>query len=199
LLTNNNINNYIKTVNCSRIKHIAQKVDYYRAKILYTHGGIWIDIDTILLSDISYLFDILKISDKEVMLSMSEIKSIIPNVCIAHLYSKKNSIIMKLWYIECEEIINSKKFIKWSDLGGPLLANIIIKNNLYDTIMRFPDEIVFRIGYKNYENFYNVDKLIVDKYFDDIINNNKKIIILYGTFMYNIDIVQNSLLGELVK
>ena len=36
-------------VDTSHLKHIAQKVDYYRAKLLYTYGGIWLDMDTIIV------------------------------------------------------------------------------------------------------------------------------------------------------
>ena len=43
-----------KLVECSIIKHIAQKVDYYRSVILYHNGGMWIDSDTIVLRNFIY-------------------------------------------------------------------------------------------------------------------------------------------------
>jgi hypothetical protein len=36
---------------------IAQKVDYYRVALLYNHGGIWIDADTIALKNLDQIFE----------------------------------------------------------------------------------------------------------------------------------------------
>lgn len=49
IINDKTIYDYIDVVSTKNLKHIAQKVDYYRANILFTYGGIQIDID--------YLYD----------------------------------------------------------------------------------------------------------------------------------------------
>jgi hypothetical protein len=39
---------------------IAQKTDYIRAKLLYTYGGIWMDVDTVVMRNLKPIIDKLK-------------------------------------------------------------------------------------------------------------------------------------------
>ena len=142
LVNDKTIKNYISIVDTSKVRFIAQKVDYYRAKLLYTYGGIWLDIDTIILDDIEYIYQGLLSSNKEVCISASA-----NNVCLQYLIAKPQSRIFKYWYLKMEEYIIMNKFIAY-DFFGKLMAQIILKNNLQDTIIPFPNEIVFRFGCK---------------------------------------------------
>ena len=87
IVNNKTIHKYISVVDTSHLEHIAQKVDYYRAKLLYTYGGIWLDMDTIILDNLDYLYKELQKSDKEVMISISELTCSLPNVCLGYLIS----------------------------------------------------------------------------------------------------------------
>jgi hypothetical protein len=193
LLTNQNITDYINVVCTKNIKNIAQKADYYRAKILYTYGGIWCDIDTIMLKDLNEEWNDFNISEKEICISTSEINNAIPTVCIAYLMAKKNNIIFKKWTEECEKIIKSNKRLKWADLGGHLLGKIILQNNFADLIYSFSNKITYRYGWKNYLKYYITNEETIKKEKEKI--KNYKIIILYGTYMYNKNIPNNSVLN----
>lgn len=105
---------------------------------------------------------------------------------------------MKLWYEHIEKIIKSNIYIKWSDLGGLLLGKIVNDNNMVDKILQFPN-IVYRTGYKNFELYYSTDEKYITYTLNDIKNKSVKIIILYGTFMYERKINNGSLLEKLLE
>tara|TARA_B110000285_G_scaffold205120_1_gene242647 strand:+ start:2667 stop:3392 length:726 start_codon:yes stop_codon:yes gene_type:complete len=178
ILTNKTIHKYISIVNTTHLKHLAQKVDYYRAKILYTYGGIWLDMDTIVLDNIDYLYVNLLKSTKEVCISVSELSN--NNVCLAYLIAKPKSIIFEKWYMEMETLINKKGQLEYGYFGT-LLSQIINKNNLINTILPFPNEIAFRFGCKNIQKYYLTDEKFINENIMKIKENKYKIIILYGS------------------
>lgn len=174
------ITNYISTVDTSKLVHIAQKVDYYRAKLLYTYGGMWIDIDTIILDNLDYLFEQLTQSDREVCLSISQLQSNPPNVCLQYLLSKPNSQIMSEWYKQMENRILTNNTVSYAYFGE-LLANIINQNKLHNTILPFPNNITFRFGCKNVDKYYKTDRVFIDETLQHIKTGGYKMIILYGS------------------
>ena len=199
IVNNKTIHKYISVVDTSHLEHIAQKVDYYRAKLLYTYGGIWLDMDTIILDNLDYLYKELQKSDKEVMISISELTSSQPNVCLQYLISKPKSTIFKMWYESMETVILDKQNIPYA-MFGYQLATIINEQHLVDTILPFPNNITFRFGGRNYQKYYSTDSTFIKKTIDKIKQNNYKLIILYGSAgMYYRKINTNSMLFEMFK
>jgi len=180
VVNNKTITDYISVVDTSKLEHIAQKVDYYRGKLLYTYGGMWIDIDTIILDNLDYLFEQLEQSDKEVCVSTGALHSTPPVVCLQYLLSKPNSQIMREWYSQMEKCIIANKTVSYAYFGT-LLANIIIQKKLRDTILPFPDNIAFRFGCKNVGKYYKTDRTFIDESIQNIKKGEYKIIILYGS------------------
>lgn len=187
-------------VDCSRIEHIAQKTDYYRAKLLYEYGGIWIDFDTILLEDISYLYF-------ELLNSNFDMRGNYDNINNGKVFNpqllmfKPKSVIAKGWYQYCEKIILSDSKIEWADLGGVGLGKIVHENNYDAMVMQIPRDIRFDLGYlnKSYEKYYSMDEDFINEKINFIMNSNVKYVTLYGTFMYNLNIPENCLLDKLIK
>jgi hypothetical protein len=199
LLNENTIHDYlVDLVDCQRIQHIAQKADYYRAKLLYEYGGIWIDIDMILLQDITYIYRNLLNSDFELCCEYGKEQKICNISCLMF---KPKSIIAEKWYKYCEEYILSNLPIEWASLGGVALGKIIHDGNYVDKIMYFPAPFIFSLGYENkkYEQYYSVDEVFINEKIDWIITNKPKIIMLYGTFMYKLPIGENCLLDKMFK
>jgi hypothetical protein len=56
LLTPENLSLYLPSLHpmVHRTPFIAQRVDYIRVAALYHHGGVWIDLDTLLVRDLEY-------------------------------------------------------------------------------------------------------------------------------------------------
>jgi mannosyltransferase OCH1-like enzyme len=199
IVTPKTIRKYIEIVDISNLRCIAQKVDYFRAKLLYKYGGIWLDMDTIILEDIDYLYDQLLNSEKEVMISISELNKPKPNVCLAYLISKPGSTIFKIWYKLIENVILKTNNISYGFFGN-YLATIINKYNLSNTILPFPNDITFRFGCKNYQKYYCTEKKFIEDSIDKIEKNNYKLIILYGSSgLYNHKIDKNSMLFSMFK
>lgn len=203
ILSDKTIHDYIDVVDTSHLKHIAQRADYYRAKILYTYGGIWLDMDTIVLEDMDYLYEKLLNSDNEVCISVSELqtKTIFPfvgNVCVAYLISKPKSVIFEKWYQSMESYINSKTNIIYQFFGN-LLAKIINDNNLINTIMPFPNEITFRFGGANNHKYYITDEKFKNETMEHIKQNNYKIIILYGSGGVYQNSIHNTMLFRFIE
>lgn len=198
LVTDKNISEYIDVVCTKHLTHIAQKVDYYRAKLLYIRGGIWCDIDTIMLQNLDDEWNKFIDSGKEVCVSTSELgNNKNPNVCIAYLIAKKNNIIFKKWVEECETLLASRKKISWADLGGKLLGRIIVDNNYNSLVYSFPNEITYKYGWKNYSKYYSTDRKFIENEKTKI--KDYKLIILYGTFMYNKNIPEYSILNTFLN
>ena len=197
IINDKTIYDYIDVVSTKKLKHIAQKADYYRAKILFTYGGIWIDIDTIMLDNIDYLYDRLLQSDKEVCISVSELQN--DNVCLQYLISKPNSQIFKLWYTEIEKYINDNISVSYAFFGN-LLARIINNNNLIHTILPFPNEITFRFGHRNVPKYYITDNDFINNTIKSIKENKKRMIILYGSGGYYYKKIQhNTILYHMIQ
>ena len=196
ILTDKTIHDYIDVGDTSHLKHIAQRADYYRAKILYSYGGIWLDMDTIVLEDMDYLYEDLLKSDKEVCISVSELST--PNVCLAYLISKPKSVIFEKWYLSIESHINSKKDMIYQ-FFGTLLGQIINDNNLINTILPFPNEITFRFGCKNTHKYYITDEKFKNETMEHIKQKKYKIIILYGSGGFYYKPFDNTILFEFIE
>jgi hypothetical protein len=160
ILNKSNITDYIDVFNCSHVKN-NQKVEYYKAKILYMYGGLWLDWHTIVLQDLQYLLATLSASEKEVMASTAEIGPKKANVCMNYLLAKPKSKLFKIWTEFCEELILSGKPFDNLTIGGPAFAAMIVKDNLIDTILPFPNEITYRTGWANWEKYLTTDEVYI--------------------------------------
>ena len=199
-IDNTNVLEYISNLeNCDYIQHIAQKVDYYRAKLLYENGGMWIDADTIVLRNFDDLICKFINTDFDLGCSITELNQNTPNVNIQYILAKKNSSICKEWYLQQEKKIKNKEELKWADLGGFLLGNIIKNQNLKNKIMPILNDFRFTLGYKNFEKYYSTDQEFINETKLTIKKNNPYIISLYGTVMYKKDFEEKSLLNNLFE
>ena len=133
-------------------------------------------MDTIILDNLDYLYRELQKSDKEVMISISELTNSLPNVCLGYLISKPKSTIFKLWYESMETVILDKQNISYT-MFGYQLATIINEHHLVDMILPFPNNITFRFGGRNYLKYYSTDPTFIKKTIDKIKQNNYKLII----------------------
>ena len=198
VVTDSTIHKYITVVDTGHLQHIAQRADYYRAKLLYTHGGVWLDIDTIMLADIDYLYRGLLESDKEACISVSELEE--NNVCLQYLIAKPKSRVFRLWCTEIERYLSRRAAVSYAFFGN-LLAEIINRTpGLADTIIPFPNEITFRFGCKHVPKYYATDRDFIDRNMAHIIDGKKRMIILYGSGgFYDREIPKGTMLHRMLK
>lgn len=192
ILNEKTIHDYLPDlIDCSRLLFLAQKVDYYRAKLLYEYGGIWIDFDTILLDNIDYIYHDMINDNYEASLTGAD--------NVSFLVFKPKSIITKLWCEYCEEYIKSDKHVHWASLGGIALSKV--SEEFKDKVKFIDNNFRYSLGYKDekYKKYYSKDPRYIKKILNDIKEKKPKIITLYGTFMYDIPIEEGCLLNEMYK
>jgi hypothetical protein len=108
ILNKDNIKLYLPDLPNLDFLKIAQKTDYIRICLLYKYGGLWLDADTIILKDLSIIFD--KLNDYDfVGFGCTGYKCIngYPKPSNWALASRKHSILMKHCMDKLNFIINN--------------------------------------------------------------------------------------------
>ena len=166
IITNNNLHKYINISsipeNIINMNNITFKTNYLRYKILYEHGGLYIDSDMIVIDKDIYkkMINLLN-SDKELV-----IYNDFNNAFFAA--KKKSEILYKVIY-EMEIIANNYSVGELDNnnfFTTTLIRSIIINNNLKDRCVLPPHKATFYIGWKNSLNYVKNTVNIKNKYLD---------------------------------
>ena len=137
---------------------LPQIADAIRAYILYEYGGIWLDLDTIVLNDVFFkkldIFD----SEYDCLFFGNEVQRTTNICCIS---AKKHSKLMNLWRNEArKKIIQNKpqNEITWDFLGNSIINSYIKHNNdvciLDNLSFKTFAEMKFGYGVEPYRKFY---------------------------------------------
>lgn len=102
-----------------KVPHPGQRTDYLRAKLLYEHGGMWIDADTIVLRDLGFMLELLRW--QEVVFSRNQNG----NAQTWFLAARAGSDTMRRWLVSQQIILDGKEEMKWTDLGSHLLTEAV--------------------------------------------------------------------------
>ena len=140
LITEQNISDYIQDIP-DYFSNLcpAHQADFVRVNVICDYGGIWLDSDTLVMDDLTRLFDIIKNKDGFFMLENNEI------LFNGVFGSKPNTLLMIEWKTKLLTILNTKKQnINWTEIGNSLLENI--KNNNLEY-------------YNNYKLFNGLDNM----------------------------------------
>ena len=114
--------------------NINQKTDYYRIKLLYEYGGVWMDIDTIVIKSLKPMLKKLKNYDYVGSGCHGEIKCRKNNYGYPHpsngvLISREKTKFMKLCSKYQDKVLDKlkEKSNKYFELGRELLWKVISK------------------------------------------------------------------------
>lgn len=112
--------------NYFKIQCVAHKADYIRCNLLLENGGVWLDLDQILLSDLSEIVS--KLNDYDyISYEWERNCPSIGMICV-----NKNNIVLHEWKQKMKALINLKTSFGWEELGYHLLHPILhrkIENN----------------------------------------------------------------------
>jgi hypothetical protein len=136
---------------------LAQKADYIRAKLLYKHGGIWLDSDAIVFRDLDMIFD--KLEHYEFYGYK------INSPCIWAFACHKNAEIMKKWVDNNDKVLNESegKNIFYGELGHRSFEIFIDTPNIFLDDATKVQSIDHRYAWK-YMHFTNgLEKFINDE------------------------------------
>jgi mannosyltransferase OCH1-like enzyme len=120
LLTDNNINQYIKDIPEYFYKMLpAHQADFVRVNVICDYGGIWLDSDTLVLDSLDSLFDILETK------SGFFIKQNNSELWNGIFGSKPKTLLMIRWRKYMMSILKRKKNnINWTEIGNDIINKI---------------------------------------------------------------------------
>jgi len=163
ILNEKTITDYIDVhPNINKVKQIAHKADYFRYKLLYKHGGCWLDSDMIVMKSFD---EIVKLLDKHLFLIRGDQHT----YSINFLAAKANHPIFEACIKEIEKKLDKKQEFNWSEIGSDLITPIakLYKIKLFDRKYFAP------ISWKDYTIFNSniPDKLDTKDAFTVAISN----------------------------
>jgi hypothetical protein len=139
----------------------AHQADFVRVNVIYEYGGIWLDSDVLVLSNLENLFNVIK---KDNGFFILENNTILYNGVFG---SKKKTLLFNEWKTRINNVLNKKTDIEWTEIGNDMLEKI--KNEKPELFSGY------RI-YKGLDNMYPVNwNYCVKEFIKKPYNNYKKI------------------------
>lgn len=138
LLDENSIHKFLPDIrkDLNEKLNIPQKTDYYRYRLLYYYGGIWIDSDTIVMKDLKEIIE--KLDKYDFVGFGCHFKNCknggYPKPANWVMASRKNGILMKELIKETDKLLEKRK-IKYHEMGRSMLWKTIAylkKNKNWD-------------------------------------------------------------------
>lgn len=129
LINRNNVNSYVDNLPGEFFWNLkpANQADFIRVSVINKWGGIWLDSDTIVMSDLSELFD--KINNTGGFFIEQPEYNKRKLLCNSVFGSKSNTQLLKMWYEDCQKILQTKKEqLNWDEIGTSLLEKYRFKN-----------------------------------------------------------------------
>jgi len=131
------------------LPHPAHRADYLRARLLYHHGGVWLDIDTIVLEEIESLLWPL---EEDVDFVASGIAYGKPS--IGFLAAKPGCDLLAQWVWQMNSMLGGN-IKKWSELGADVLWPLAEGYEYY----HFPKWVTAPIAWCEAERFLEPEPL----------------------------------------
>jgi hypothetical protein len=160
-ITISNLLEYIENIPlCFYSLHPAHQADFIRVNVIYNYGGIWLDSDTLVMDDLSSLFDTLK-ENKGFFIKQNN-----ETLCNGIFGSIANTDLMKDWKDYINEVLKNNNKINWEDIGNKYLNDKYINNpDLFENYKLFN-------GLDNMYpvNFYSCLSEYIEKPYDNYIN-----------------------------
>lgn len=164
LITPENVSNYIRIPDCFFNFNPSDQSNYVRVNIICEYGGIWLDMDTIVMNNLNDLFKIMDTYDGFLMLEDN-------TILVAGAFgSKAHTEFMEEWKNRINRIIASKATrVKWGEISSKAMNDIKKTYPVYTSkylILAGLDNI-YPVSWKNcvqeylikpYENYKNLTR-----------------------------------------
>ena len=128
LLNENNLSNYITELpdGFHELKP-AYQADYVRVAVIEKYGGIWLDSDTLVMSNLSNLFDVLDSQQGFFIRQNNEL------LCNGVFGSRAGTPLLKQWRKDIFQLIEEKgNAVIWSELGNLWLQKTYENTPLFE-------------------------------------------------------------------
>ncbi len=94
----------------------AHKADYLRVYLLNKFGGIWVDSDTLVMTDLASLFSVFEEHDGFFITQGTDV------ICNGVFGSRPATQLMTFWLQSIEDILGRSQEIRWAALGNRILS-----------------------------------------------------------------------------
>ncbi len=205
-LTDDNIKEYLQLPEYFYRLKPAHKADYVRVKVIRKYGGIWLDADTLVLKDLSGLFQYLENDRKGFFVIEDNI-----SLCNGVFGSLPNTELMVEWERRMEEVLKKKAKIykegliqlNWIEIGTNILSDLGKQNiDLYNGFKIIDGtKRNFRLFVKTAEKFFDKKQ---DQLYNEIIKKDDIVILTNVVYkMWEIlkdkPFLNETLLGKLLN
>ena len=135
LLTPHNINDYVcnsplNTTHCKRLSNPAHLADVYRVAVIFNHGGLWLDCDTIMINNVSN-FKSVFISYPDGFFYSRWNDSRVLN---GYFYATKENPLMEDWLYKINRLLKMPSLKNsWTQFGEKILTPLV-NSGMYNTI-----------------------------------------------------------------
>lgn len=220
LLDRESIGRYVRpSAAADRLPSIAQRADYYRALLLHTHGGMWLDTDTIVLRPLDALFETLHAAEGATLMAPYErprkerrarTGDVVAGIAVPYLAARAGSAAVGAWVAECERLIASPScgVLSYEALGAHALTAAINTPCAADCIhppgstfaaelVAFSWDHVWATGWQRFEGYYGREREFVAAALAEA--QGKSIVNLYGKFMAGREVPRGTLLARLLE
>lgn len=149
LLTDKNIKEYIEVPEQFDYLRVEHKADYIRVQVILKYGGIWLDSDTLVMTDLSELFEILETKDGFF------IKEENWKICNGVFGANANCKIMKMWSKQVNESLLDASNKEWTEFGAKILNKEKFLKEIYKKSKVFNGlNDMYPIGWKQCPYFF---------------------------------------------
>lgn len=140
-----------------KIEEIAHKADMIRALLIYHYGGMWLDSDAIVLSNLNFLFDFL---EEYEFVGFNDNGSFMDKPLKARIncfISRPKSKILEQW-ITAQHSKFPRTHFEWTEIGTQLLDPIVLKNS--DSVKLLNFDLIAPIKYYEVDIFSQKKEII---------------------------------------
>jgi hypothetical protein len=142
------------------IEDLAHKADMIRTRLVARHGGMWLDSDAVVLSDLNFLFDHLERHEFVGFNNEGRLQEKRPWVRVCCFLSRPNSAIVKRW-VEAQAAKLPRTKFAWAEIGAAMLNAICLEHAASAKVLPF--EQICPIGPKKVEQFLAKDEALAER------------------------------------
>ena len=136
-------------------KNTSVMTAYIRVQLLKTYGGVWMDADTILLKDLSFVWQDLG-TDGFVACHKTKTINGISNGFIA---SAKNGVIINKYAAEQEALLKTRTEFKWGEIGLRMMSPIVFSN--MDHCKLIDESLLHPIIWEDWQAFFRISSKVI--------------------------------------
>ncbi len=164
LITPDNLNDYLPGKDYSSItcfsgkpnEHISVKVGCIRVALLHKYGGIWIDIDTILMKSLVPIWELAKQHGFVGIDHKRPEKHWVLNTVLA---AKRGSSIIEKYIVRLEDRLSKRQSLRWGEIGARMLTPLVRQSK--DKYL-LPEHSFLPISWEEWRLFFLEDAKISD-------------------------------------